>query len=378
LAYENTPYPFAESLLPFKQCRFVHHHFDFGTGHFGTDTLRFFFALMLKPIAAFFEAKIHHRILSILISYVVAFLPLMALILFFFNQSRILFLNLPSAKGRLEQITKELNEWLNRQFLLDDATSSKWISENMTSLLDFSVDFLQRSFQSGTVLIANLALITLITYFLLLYRTAFKNFLLVQVKPESRETLEILFSQLQKLTKRYMLGQGLVVVILGTLIGSGLWVIGVPYPFFWGFLAGFLEIIPYVGTTIGGVLPFVYMLLISDTLWQPWAVVALYIVIQQIEGNIISPNVMGPSIRINPLFIILGLFLGGFTWGVSGMILALPVLALSKEVFRSFDVLAPISYLMEDGLSKKPSIFTDRFDEAKYRFFGLLFKEDKD
>jgi hypothetical protein len=87
---------------------------------------------------------------------------------------------------------------------------------------------------------------------------------------------------------------------------------------------------------------------------------------------------MGPSIRINPLFIILGLFLGGFTWGVSGMILALPVLALSKEVFRSFDVLAPISYLMEDGLSKKPSIFTDRFDEAKYRFFGLLFKEDKD
>ena len=213
---------------------------------------------------------------------------------------------------------------------------------------------------------------------MLLYRTAFKNFFLTQVNSNNRKGLEHLFNQIQKLTKRYLIGQGLVIIILGVLIGTGLWIIGVPYPYFWGFLAGFLEIIPYVGTTIGGVLPFTYMLMVSDTLWQPWAVVALYIIVQQIEGNLISPNVMGSSIKVNPLFIIVGLFLGGIIWGISGMILVLPILAISKEVFRSFDVLAPISYLMEDGLSRKEDIFLEQFDSAKHRFLGLFFEEKKD
>ncbi len=166
-----------------------------------------------------------------------------------------------------------------------------------------------------------------------------------------------------------MLGQGLVIIILGLLIGSGLWLIGVPYPFFWGFLAGFLEIIPYVGTSIGGILPVFYMLMIADNFWQPLAVVGLYIIVQQIEGNFISPNVMGTSIKINPLFIILGLFVGGIMWGISGMILALPILAISKEFFRSFDTLVPLSYLMEDGLARKKDIFLEQFDSEKHRLF---------
>ncbi len=171
-----------------------------------------------------------------------------------------------------------------------------------------------------------------------------------------------------------MIGQGLVIVILGLLIGSGLWFIGVPYPYFWGFLAGFLEIIPYVGTTVGVILPITYILMVSDTLWQPVAVLVWYIMVQQLEGNVISPNVMGSSIKVNPLFIIMGLFLGGVMWGVSGMILALPILAISKEVFRSFEVLAPLSYLMEDGLSRKSNVFLEEFDKNENRLLGLFFK----
>ncbi|WP_273569066.1 AI-2E family transporter [Maribacter halichondriae] len=297
---------------------------------------------------------------------------------FFFNQSRILFGELPSVRDRLNSVATESMGWFDQQFELDPKTSFNWVSENLLSVLDLPLGLLQESFQSGTTILVNTVLISLITYFMLLYRKAFKNFFLSQINPKYRETTEHLFDQLQKLTKRYMIGQGLIVVILGVLIGSGLWLIGVPYPFFWGFLAGFLEIIPYVGTTIGGILPFTYMLMVADTLWQPWAVLILYIIVQQIEGNLISPNVMGSSIKVNPLFIITGLFLGGFIWGVSGMILVLPVLAISKEVFRSFDVLAPLSYLMEDGLSRKSNVFLEEFDSSEYRFFHVFFEEKGD
>jgi predicted PurR-regulated permease PerM len=301
--------------------------------------------------------------------------PLFTVVLFFFNQARILFNELSSVDEKVNYFADQLMDWFGQQFHIDPETSSRWMTKNFDDALDFSAGFLQDGLESGTTLLINMIMVVLITYFLLLYRTAFKNFFLSQVNPRSRTKLESLFVQIQKLAKRYMVGQGLVVVLLGLMIGSGLWLIGVPYPFFWGFLAGFLEIIPYVGTTVGVILPFSYMLMVSDTLWQPWAVIGLYILAQQIEGNLITPNVMGPSIKINPLFIIIGLFLGGYTWGVSGMILALPMMAISKEVFRTFDVLEPISYLMEDGLSRKSNIFLDRYDNPKNRFFGLFFNE---
>ncbi len=333
---------------------------------------------MLMPIVAFFERKLRHRILAIFVSYLLAVVPLFAVLFFFFNQTRILFNNLPSVRERLNNVMVLISDWSDQKFNLEADATSGWISENILAASDISIGIIRESLQSTTNILANMVLIVVITYFMLLYRTAFKNFLLVQVNFKTRETVEHLLNKIQNLTKRYMLGQGLVIIILGLLIGSGLWLIGVPYPFFWGFLAGFLEIIPYVGTSIGGILPVFYMLMIADNFWQPLAVVGLYIIVQQIEGNFISPNVMGQSIKINPLFIILGLFVGGIMWGISGMILALPILAISKEIFRSFDTLVPLSYLMEDGLARKKDIFLEQFDSEKHRLFHLFFEEKQE
>jgi len=333
---------------------------------------------MLMPIVGFFERKLRHRILAIFVSYLLAVVPLFALLFFFFNQTRILFNKLPSVREKLKNVIVLISDWSDQKFNLETDATFGWISENILAASDISIDLIRESLQSTTNILANMVLIVVITYFMLLYRTAFKNFLLVQVNSKSREVVEQLLHQIQNLTKRYMLGQGLVIIILGLLIGSGLWLIGVPYPFFWGFLAGFLEIIPYVGTTIGGILPFFYMMMVSETIWQPLAVIGLYIIVQQIEGNFISPNIMGQSIKINPLFIILGLFVGGIMWGIPGMILALPILAISKEIFRSFDTLAPLSYLMEDGLARKKDIFIEQFDSEKHRLFHLFFEEKQE
>ncbi len=333
---------------------------------------------MLKPIVGFFELKLRSRILAILTSYLLAVGPLFAVLFFFYNQTRILFNDLPSVREGLNKVLVSLSGWSDQKFNLEADATFSWISDNIMAASDSSLGLIRESLQSTTIVLANMVLIVLITYFMLLYRTAFKNFLLVQVNAKRRETVEQLLHQIQNLTKRYMFGQGLVIIILGLLIGSGLWLIGVPYPFFWGFLAGFLEIIPYVGTSIGGILPFFYMMMVSETIWQPLAVIGLYILVQQIEGNFISPNIMGKSIRINPLFVILGLFVGGITWGISGMILALPILAISKEIFRSFDIFEPLSYLMEDGLARKKDVFKTQFDGDKYRILNLFFEKRKE
>lgn len=332
---------------------------------------------MLKPLVSFIEKFLNHKILAIFIAYILAVVPLFAILFFFFNQTRIFFNKMPSVSDKLYSVMLTFSNWADKQLSLDDNTTSLWISDNILAVYDVSLNFLQTSLESTTSVIANMILIAVITYFMLLYRTAFKNFVLAQVNADKRPIILLLLNKIQYLTKRYMLGQGLVIIILGLLIGSGLWIIGVPHSYFWGFLAGFLEIIPYVGTSIGGILPLFYMLVIGDTVWQPMAVIALYIFVQQIEGNFISPNIMGQSIRINPLIIILGLFIGGYLWGISGMILVLPVLAITKEICRSFDILIPFSYLMEDGLSRKKNVFLEQFDNDKNRILNLFFEERK-
>lgn len=335
-------------------------------------------ALFLNPIVNFYEKYIRNKILAILVSYITAVIPFLLIIGFFFNQSRILFGSLPSSRDKIKEKMTLLMDWVDEKLKLDAESTAHWVDEHINSMVDVPVDFLRESLASTTTVIAHLVLIIVLTYLLLLYRVGFKNFLLSQVGPDQRKKLEALFIKIQFLTKRYLMGQGLVILILGILIGSGLWLIGVPYPYFWGFLAGFLEIIPYVGTTIGVVLPFSYMLILSDTLWQPFAVVGLYILIQQIEGNLISPNVMGPSIKINPLFIIMGLFIGAIVWGIPGMILALPILAITKEILRGFDRTAPLSYLMENGLSRKSGIFLSKFDSEKFRLIKPLLRKEED
>ncbi len=333
---------------------------------------------MLKPIVVFFEKRLRNRVVAIFTAYIVAVIPMFGVLFFFLHQSRILFNDLPSVRDRLNQVLVSIFDWSDQKFNLDAESTSRWISENIIAASDVPINVIRESLQSTGYVLANMGLVIVITYFMLLYRTAFKNFFLVQIGWQDRERVVQVLEEIQLLAKRYLIGQGLVILILGLLIGSGLWLIGVPYPFFWGFLAGFLEVIPYVGTSIGGILPFFYMLMISNNLWQPFGVVVLYIIVQQIEGNIISPNVMGPSIKINPFFIILGLFVGGILWGIPGMILALPILAISKEFFRSFKFTEPLSYLLEDGLARKEDIFLNKFDHDEYRLLQLFFKERDD
>jgi predicted PurR-regulated permease PerM len=336
-----------------------------------------FLALMLKPICSFLENKMKRRWLAIIVTYIIAVIPLSLAILFFSSQSISIFKQLPSVEDRLTNTFTNVFEWLGNKLNLNNEDATNWASENISSILDVPLSFLGQGIESTTIVLANMVLIVVITYFLLLYRTAFKQFFLVQIQPNNREKVENLFDKIQHIAQNYLLGLGTIILILGVLIGTGLWLIGVPFAFFWGFLAAFLGIIPYIGTAIGGILPFLYMLAFSTNLWQPFAVLALYLFVQQIEGNLITPNIMGSSIQINPLVAIFGLFVGGVMWGIAGMILALPLIAVVKEILRSFDSTISLSYLMENKLSKNAGIFKKRFDNDRFRIRSLFVSKEQ-
>ncbi|HWR45352.1 AI-2E family transporter [Sporomusa sp.] len=130
----------------------------------------------------------------------------------------------------------------------------------------------------------------------------------------------------------YIRGQVLISVIMGLLVFSGMYFMGVDYPIVLGLLATLTETIPIIGPIIGAI-PAILMAYLASPLLAI-KVAAFYIILHQIENHIIVPNIMGHTIDLHPILVIISLLIGGQLYGIAGMILAVPVAALLKVILR--------------------------------------------
>ena len=175
-----------------------------------------------------------------------------------------------------------------------------------------------------------------------------------------------IFSRGENVVRGYIVGLFMVIVIVGALNTIGLAIIGIEYALFFGVLAALLTIIPYLGIFIGSLLPIVYALLTKDSLWYPLGVAAVFWCVQFIEGNFITPNVVGNKVSLNPFAAIIALFVGGAVWGPAGMILFIPYLALLKVVFDVIEPLEPYGFLLGNPESARQSKIIKRI-KSKFK-----------
>jgi predicted PurR-regulated permease PerM len=148
---------------------------------------------------------------------------------------------------------------------------------------------------------------------------------------------------------------GKVMVILALLNISAYSIIGVKHAVFFGLIGAVLNIIPYIGPFIGALLPTAYAALTMDSLLSPLLILAVYQVIQVLEGNFLTPKIVGGQVNLNAFVTFLGLLLGASIWGVAGMILIIPILAILREIFDLSDSTKPYALLLgEEVLAKTP------------------------
>ena len=129
-------------------------------------------------------------------------------------------------------------------------------------------------------------------------------------------------------------------LIIGVSAGVGLWVLGTlgwaegmdQYALLFGAWVGFMELIPYLGPWLGAIPPVTYALIV-DPVSAIW-VTLLFLGIHQIEGHIVVPNVMGSALRLHPLLVIFGLLAGGEIYGLAGIFVALPLLAVLRALWE--------------------------------------------
>lgn len=190
-------------------------------------------------------------------------------------------------------------------------------------------------------------------FFFLLYRDHLVNVLISIFRDADPSEVKSQLIRLRKVVLNYISGVGKVMVILAVLNITAYSLIGVEHAVFFGIIGAILNIIPYVGPFIGALLPMSYALLTMDNLLSPLLILAAYQAIQLLEGNFLTPKIVGSQVNLNAFLTFLGLLLGASIWGVAGMILIIPILAILREIFDLSDSTKPYALLLGEEIKEK-------------------------
>jgi predicted PurR-regulated permease PerM len=221
-----------------------------------------------------------------------------------------------------------------------------WLADNV-NLFELGAKNIGNIATEITSIITTLSLTFIFSFFILYYRNKVMTFFRKLLGQMDEVIIFETFKKLVHIVPRYLSGVFWVMMILACINSLGFWAIGVPNPIFFGALAAMLNVIPYAGPIIG----FGIVVLFSLATVGPavaLAAIILFLVVQFLENNFLTPNISGRNININPLTAIIGIIIGGSIWGIIGMIIALPVLGMIKVIADSVPKLEPWGYLIGD------------------------------
>ena len=333
------------------------------------------FSIMLRPLCNWYDRWLPWNSLSVVVTFLTALMPITLLFYLFFIQFKDVVDEFPNITGKIKEGIQSLIRIveLNAPLSLKEEGES-WLIKGVSGL----IDTVQAGLTTSSVVLTSVFITALYTYFILLYRKSFKSFMIHQFGGQIQNEAREILMKVQNMNERYLYGMLSVILILSTLNSLGLWVIGIQYPLFWGFLGGVLAIVPYIGTLLGGLLPFAYALATTGNYWQPLSVVVFYFVVQQLEGNVITPKIIGSSVKLNPLAAIFSLILGAYLWGIAGIILSIPLLAILRIIFSHIDALKPYALLLSSDLYGNAQDFEEKYNEDRYRFLSYLRSRPED
>ncbi len=252
-----------------------------------------------------------------------------------------------SSQTGFEQDVDRLQSWLDTHNLervdireqgQDFAANIK--GQDVEKYTSTAIDFVSGAAISIFQLVFSVVLIIVVSIYMLLDMGRLKRAADRRFPP--RPGSSGLVIRMEHAVAGYVRGQFLLSAIIGTSAGVGLWLLGtlglVPgadtYAVLFGAWVAFTELIPYLGPWLGGALPVIYALAV-DPLSALW-VFLLFLGIHQIEGHIVVPKVMGSALRLHPLMVIFGLLAGAELYGLAGIFVALPLLAVMRSGYEFF------------------------------------------
>ncbi|WP_083320605.1 AI-2E family transporter [Hymenobacter glacialis] len=314
--------------------------------------LPLFFAALLStlllPLVTRLEKLRWPRVLAILMALLLLIGGIVGLFVVFGSQLMDLKAELPLIQKKLMVMFDQSQQWLHDRFGMRVMSKDEIIDSSLNSAKKSAGGFLGSTLSTTAGVLSVLTLVPIYIFCFLYYRDHMRQFMFRFVAPEKRTSVLHTMDNIQAVVQAYISGLLMVIVIVAILNGIGLLVLGVKFAIFFAIFASVLAVIPFIGILVGATIPALITLVETGSPGKAAAVIGVFVFVQFLEGNFITPMITGSKVSINPMAAIVALILGGELWGTPGMILSIPLVAVLKVVFDSSKSTEPWGFLLGD------------------------------
>lgn len=306
----------------------------------------FLFAILLLPVCNFLEKKIRlpRSIASfisilLLVGFVTAVLYLVG------SQISKLMDDWPMLQKQLAQSVNNIYDWIEATFHYDVDKQKAFLNTTEKKIISSGTLVVGTTFGAVSSLLLFYVFIMIFTFFLLFYRKLLFGFMLQAFGKENEPIVHDIANNIQGILRQYILGLILEMAIVAAVACTAFWMIGIKYAVLLGIIVGLFNIIPYLGI-FTALLISVLVTFATGPITNAVTVGVSVIVIHALDSNVLLPTVVGSKVRLNALLTFLGILLGEMMWGLSGMFLSIPVMAIFKIIFDRIDSTKPWGYLL--------------------------------
>ncbi len=309
-------------------------------------------ATLFLPFSKWLESKKVPKGLAVLICLIVLLLSITGIGILLGWQIAELTNDFELIKLRTVEKIDRIQQFILFHFGISTANQTLAIKEQQP----FFTNIIKSIAGSLSVVFTNFILILVYIFCMLYYRSHIKNFFIRLSESSQRKEMELVVSSAAKVSQQYLFGLTKMIVCLWIMYGIGFTLLGVKNALFFAILCGLLEIVPFIGNITGTTLTILVAAVNGASIPMLAGIAATYAVVQLIQGWILEPLIVGPQVKINPFTTILALVIGELVWGISGIFIAIPLIAMFKIVCDHVESLKPYGFLIGEieRIKKEP------------------------
>ncbi|MDO5637883.1 MAG: AI-2E family transporter [Myroides sp.] len=326
----------------------------------------FLIAMLMLPFSNFQERKLKFsRILSSLISAIVFSIIILGVFFLIGTQVAHFQQDLPEFKEQILNLFHEVQVFVYDRFGVSEKEQMQYISKNAEGVFKTGSGIVGTILAFITSMSASSMFTFLGIFFFLLYRSHLVKFIVWCFPPQEGKKVKMVVSEVQSIIKQYIFGLMIQVVLVSAMMFIAYSIIGIKYALLFAILCGVLNLIPYVGVFSATVLAAVVTLATGEPIQALWVIVAV-IVVNSIDGNIITPKIIGSKVSLNSFVVLFGIVIAESIWGIAGMFLAIPMLAIFKIIFDNVEGLRPYGFVLGEDSAPTP-LFEKYYNRYLYR-----------
>ncbi len=307
------------------------------------------FSILLIPIANWLERKLKlPRSAASLIS-VLLFIIIVGSILYLVgSQISNLAQDWPMFKQQLTVSVNNLHDWIATHFKIDTEKQKSFVNNATSGMLSTGTKVIGATVLSLSSILLFLVFMMIDTFFLLFYRRLIMKFLVAVFKEENSAVVYDIIQNVQYIIRKYITGLLLEMSIVSTVCCISFEILGIKYGILLGLITGLFNIIPYIGIFTALLLSTLITFGTAAAASKVFLVVIIILLMHLIDSNFLLPLIVGSKVKINALITVLGVVTGEMLWGISGMFLSIPIIAMCKIIFDRIESLKPWGLLLGD------------------------------